>query len=104
MTDRILPALGPATVALPRAETALTIAALEMAAAGVAAAWVPETLARLGISQGRVTELPPALPGCDLAVRAVRLKGARAPAEDLVWDHILALRDLGADPSRRLPA
>jgi DNA-binding transcriptional LysR family regulator len=104
MTDRILPALGPGTVALPRAETALTIAALEMAAAGVAAAWVPETLARLGISQGRVTDLSPALPGCDLAVRAVRLKGARAPAEDLVWDHILALRDLGADPSRRRPA
>lgn len=92
MADRILPALVPETVALPKAETALTIAALEMAAAGVAAAWVPETLARLGMAQGRVADLSPVLPSCPLFVRAVRLRGARGQAEDVVWNHILALR------------
>lgn len=95
MADRILPALNPGTVALPRAETALTIAALEMAAAGVAVAWVPESLARPGILQGRVTDLSALLPSCALSVSALRVKGARAPAEDIVWDHILALRGLG---------
>jgi DNA-binding transcriptional LysR family regulator len=92
MTERILPSLGPRTLAVPRAETALTIAALEMAAAGVATAWVPETLAKLGISQQRVADLSPVLPDCALEVRAVRLKGTRGPAEDVVWDHLLALR------------
>jgi DNA-binding transcriptional LysR family regulator len=92
MAERILPELDPRTVALPRAETALTIAALEMAAAGVAAAWVPQTLAELALAQGRITDLSAVLPNCPLSVRVVRLKGAHGPAEDVVWDHILALR------------
>lgn len=91
MTERILPALHPGWLALPRAETALTMAALEMAAAGVAAAWVPETLARLGIAQGRIADLSAVLPSCALAVRALRLKGPRSPAESLIWDHITNL-------------
>ncbi len=95
MADRILPLLDPGRVALPRAETALTIAALEMAAAGVAVAWVPESLARIGIAQGRVSDLSEILPGCDLTVRAVRLRGARGLAEEIIWDHILALEDSG---------
>lgn len=92
MAERILPALAPTTVALPRAETALTIAALEMAAAGVAAAWVPETLAAIAIAQGRLTDLSAVLPVCPLSIRAMRLKGRRGPAEDMIWDQILALR------------
>lgn len=92
MTERILPALDPATLALPRAETALTMAALEMAAAGVAAAWVPETLARLGIAQGRIADLSAILPACALSVRAVRLKGAHGPAETVIWDQIASMR------------
>lgn len=91
MAERILPELDPRTVALPRAETALTIAALEMAAAGVAAAWVPQTLAQLALAQGRITDLSPVLPSCPLSVRVVRLKGARAPVDEVVWDHILSL-------------
>ncbi|RYI16740.1 MAG: hypothetical protein EON48_10400, partial [Acetobacteraceae bacterium] len=92
MTERILPLLDPGTVALPKAETALTIAALEMAAAGVAVAWVPLSLARPGILQGRIADMSRILPQCPLAVRAVRLRGAREPAEDVVWSQILALR------------
>lgn len=91
MAERILPGLSPGTLAVPKAETALTLAALEMAIAGVAAAWVPETLARLAISQGRITDLSPVLPACPLSVRAVRLKASRGPAEDVIWSHILAL-------------
>ena len=93
MADRILPALAPGCVALPKAETALTIAALEMAAAGVAVAWVPDSLARIAIAQGRVCDLSDRLPSCALTVRAVRLRGARGLAEDVIWGHILALSD-----------
>lgn len=92
MADRILPQFGPGLSGLPKAETALTIAALEMAAAGVAVAWVPETLARLGIDLGRVVDLSPVLPDCPLSVRALRLRGARGRAEDVIWDHLLALK------------
>jgi DNA-binding transcriptional LysR family regulator len=95
MADRILPSLGPDSAALPKAETALTLAALEMAAAGVAVAWVPESLARIGIAQGRVADLSKILPSCDLTVRAVRLRGTRGQAEDIIWRHILALKEAG---------
>lgn len=90
MADRILPRLGTGR-ALPRAETALTMAALEMAAAGVAVAWVPETLARNNLSHGRLADLSPALPDCPLSVRGVRLKGLPGHAETVVWTHLEAL-------------
>ncbi len=99
MSDRILPRLDPGRVALPRAETALTIAALEMAAVGVAVAWVPETLAHPAILSGRVTDLSAVLPDCPLAVRAVRLRGPRGVAEEVIWDHLLALRSEGGAAS-----
>ena len=93
MAERILPRLDARSVALPRAETALTMAALEMAAAGVAVAWVPQSLASL--APARVADLSAVLPACELTVRAIRLRGTRSPAEDLVWSSILSLRGDG---------
>lgn len=91
MSDRILTQLGHGRSALPMVETALTFAALELAAAGVGVAWVPETLARRDIAQGRLADLSATLPGCALAVRAVRLRGAHGPAELVVWNQIQAM-------------
>lgn len=91
MADRILPSLPPRTTALPKAETALTLAAVEMAAEGVAVAWVPVSLARPRILQGALRDLSPDLPSCELTIRAIRLRGIRSPAEEVIWDHILAL-------------
>ena len=85
MVERILPFLGPGTVALPKAETALTNAALEMAAAGVGVGWVPESLARRDLSSGRLRDLSAILPNCPLAVRGVRLKGSPSHAETVIW-------------------
>lgn len=93
MAERILPRLDARSVALPRAETALTMAALEMAAAGVAVAWVPQSLASL--APARVADLSAVLPACELTVRAIRLRGTRSPAEDVVWSSILSLRGDG---------
>lgn len=92
MAERILPALIGRMVPRPKAETALTLAALEMATAGVGTAWVPRSLARLALSQDRVRDLSAVLPTCQLSVRAVRLKGNRSPAEEVIWTHILALQ------------
>lgn len=91
MAALILPAFDPRAIPLPKAETALTIAALEMAAAGVAIAWVPESLARNGIEQARVSDLSSILPSCNLTSRAVRLRGAHGQAEDVIWEQILGL-------------
>lgn len=90
MAERILPLISARSAALPRAETALTMAALELAASGVGVAWVPQSLARLALP--RVSDLSAALPSCELTVRALRLRGQRSRAETVTWDHLAALR------------
>ncbi|WP_374394894.1 LysR family transcriptional regulator [Tabrizicola sp.] len=95
MVKQILPQLGPGRAAVPKAETALTNAALEMAAAGVAVAWVPESLARRDLESGRLSELGDALPSCPLSVRGVRLKGHPSRAEAVIWEFLALPGSLG---------
>ncbi|MFZ1726233.1 MAG: LysR family transcriptional regulator [Albidovulum sp.] len=92
MASKILPALQPTALALPKAETALTLAALELAAVGVAVAWVPKSLALERISSGSVVDLSDLLPSCELQVKAIRLQGKPSPVEAALWSQLLALR------------
>lgn len=90
MANEILPLLPPSPMPVPMVETALTLAALEMATLGVAAAWVPEALAQDRISGGRLVDLSNVLPSCDLLVKAARLPGADGPEELSFWSQLLA--------------
>ena len=92
MESKILPLLAPTAVPVPMAETALTLAALEMAAVGVAVAWVPQSLARERISMGRLVDLSEVLPSCDLLVMAARLHGASGRVEMDFWARLLVLQ------------
>ncbi len=69
-----------------RAETALTLAAVEMASVGVAVAWVPESLARDRIGRGDLADLSDVLPGCALEITAVRLRQISGAVQRVVWD------------------
>ncbi len=91
MARKILPLLEPTTVASPKAETALTLAALEMAAVGVGVAWVPKSLALERVLNGRLVDLSNVLPSCELQVRAVRIQGKPSTAEAALWAQLLAL-------------
>jgi hypothetical protein len=77
------------------AETALTLAALEMAAVAVAVAWVPASLARARIGTGELVDLSETLPDCELEVTAARLLGNSGAAEDRVWDQLSRPLDHG---------
>ena len=88
MDRKILPALPSALRPLAKAETALTLAAMEMALAGFAVAWVPHSLAGRHISEKRLDDLSAALPACDLNVTALRLPGEDRPAAQEVWEWI----------------
>jgi DNA-binding transcriptional LysR family regulator len=92
MARKILPLLGPTIVLSPKAETALTLAALEMAAVGVAAAWVPRSLAAERIANGSLKDLSDVLPSCKLQVKAVRIQGKPSAAEAALWSTLLSLR------------
>lgn len=91
VVDRvILPRLQHATRPVPKAETALTLAALELAAVGVAVAWVPMSLAAKRIADGSLVDLSATLPSCRLEVTSVRLFGDPWPVADSAWSEILA--------------
>lgn len=91
MARKILPLLEPVTLASAKAETALTLAALEMAAVGVGVAWVPKSLAQDRLQTGRLFDLSKLLPSCELQVRAVRIQGKASTAEAALWAQLLAL-------------
>ena len=74
---------------IPKAETALTLAALELAVVGVGVAWVPISLARRRIDDGSLIDLSATLPSCQLDVTSVRLFGNPWPVADSVWSEIL---------------
>ena len=74
----------------PRAETALTLAALQLAATGVALAWVPETLARGQILAGQVVDLGARLGTQPLRLAMARLRTARSNDAEQVWQALLA--------------
>lgn len=78
---------------LPKAETALTFAAVEMAISGFAVAWVPFSLAKERIADGILLDLSDQLPEADLDITAVRLIGASEPPQQAIWSQF-------ASPSR----
>lgn len=90
----------------PRAETALTLASIEMATMGIGVAWVPESLALHRIKAGKLADLSDRLPSCSLEVTAVRLVGKPGRVEMAVWDRLLKYRHPGVsiqDPDIGLP-
>lgn len=81
----ILPRLDNLDGVRHRTETALTIAALHMAAAGLGVAWVPHTLARRPIEEGQLTELSDQLPSAAMQLIARRLKGPATEQAQHIW-------------------
>ncbi|NJM83204.1 MAG: LysR family transcriptional regulator [Tabrizicola sp.] len=103
MARKLLPTLPDHLRATPKVETALTLAALELATAGIGVAWVPSSLAASAMSDRRLVDLSDELPAFDLLMTAVRLAGTVGEVEALVWDRLrmLAARALRAEPSSR---
>jgi DNA-binding transcriptional LysR family regulator len=85
MQRLILPDFHAVARPVAMAETALTLAALEMAAVGVAVAFVPASLARARLNTGELADLSPLLPSCGLEVTAARLVGQSGDAPGQVW-------------------
>lgn len=100
MAQEILPAVGHMTRIEPQVETALTLAACELALSGIGVAWVPLSLARPLIDAGRLINLSASLPACDLDVMALRLRGSAAPVAGAVWDDMAQK----AEVSRAIPS
>jgi DNA-binding transcriptional LysR family regulator len=91
MERKILPFLDTRAHVRPQVETALTLAAVEMAVAGIGVAWVPESLALGRIASGQLTDLSAELPSCDLEIIAMRLQGNLSLAGTVFWSQLEAM-------------
>ncbi|HEX7074748.1 MAG TPA: LysR substrate-binding domain-containing protein [Hyphomicrobiaceae bacterium] len=88
MNREIFPKLRSQSFLRAKAETALTLAALQLALTGVGVAWVPRSLAAKDIAYGNLTELSHIFSKARLTIGAIRLAGSKSPAEQEVWNII----------------
>ena len=92
MDRTILPRVRSEIEAVPRAETALTSAALELATAGIGVAWVPRSLAQRSLAAEEIHDLSETLPSCQLSIAALRLHDVATEAGQLMWDLLRSMR------------
>ena len=85
MNRELFPKLRKYVFVRPKAETALTLAALQLALTGVGVAWVPRSLAAKELDDGDLTDLGHIFAKATLSIRAIRLAGPKSPTEQGVW-------------------
>ena len=73
-----------------KTETALTIAALHLATAGVGVAWVPLKLAQRSIAEGVLTNMSDRLPSALLQLNALRMNGPCPARVERVWQSLIS--------------
>lgn len=96
MEQELVPYLPPGISIVRRAETALTLAALQLAIVGVGIAWVPRSLAVRHLEDGTLADLSDWLPSSNLTVAAMRINQSkgRSAAEVQVWSRLTEIDDL----------
>lgn len=88
LSKEIFPMLPPGIYLRRKAETALTLAALQLALEGVGVAWVPESLAAKELTRGGLGDLSGTLIQSKLLLAAVRIHGRQSSAISDVWEVI----------------
>lgn len=73
-----------------KAETALTLATLPLALAGVGVAWLPYSIAAADLAKGKLSDLSDILPASKLSIVAVRLNDPTTKSNDAAWNIITA--------------
>lgn len=88
---QIMPRLPTGVTPLPVAETALTLAMLQLALNEIGIAWLPFSLVSDALAQERLVRVDDVLPAQDLNIRMLRLHGPRPEHSNAIW-HDLATR------------
>lgn len=88
LNREIFPMLPPGIYLRRKAETALTLAALQLALEGVGVAWVPESLAAKELARGGLADVSGTLMQSRLLLTAVRIHGRHSSAIADVWEVI----------------
>lgn len=68
-----------------KVETALTVAAMQIAAAGVGIAWIPKSMLDNLPAPDALVQYTDILPGAMIATTAARLIGRKSKTEEVIW-------------------
>jgi len=86
----ILPRMSHVGRVLVRVETALTLAAMQCARAGLGVAWTPRSLVADEIARGDLLDLSGSLPAVEMRLLAVHVRGVGSAARAAAWPDIIA--------------
>ncbi|WP_109311902.1 LysR family transcriptional regulator [Ruegeria sp. AU67] len=84
----IAPRLPEGKTAVPRAETALTLAILQYALNEIGIAWLPHSLVAPHLSEGTLVCIDDVLPTQLLAIRVVRLAESQSDHAEQIWNKL----------------
>lgn len=87
-TRMIGPRLPPGTTATPIAETALTLAMLQLALSELGIAWLPLSLVSQSLTRGELVRLDDTLPAHILDIKMVRLRAIHTEQNNAIWRRI----------------
>lgn len=88
--DRMIaPRLPDGLTPIARAESALTLAILQLCLNDIGVAWLPETLMVDHLSSGRLVRVDDALPSQALDIRLLRLSEEQTDRSLRVWRHVI---------------
>jgi DNA-binding transcriptional LysR family regulator len=86
----ILPRMSHVGRVRVRLETALTLAAMQCARAGLGVSWTPRSLAADEIARGTLVDLSGSLPSVEMRLLAVHVRGVGSAAVATAWPDIVA--------------
>ena len=98
LDQEVLPRIPSTNFINIKAETALTLAALQLALNGSGVAWIPRSLAKEKLHENNLTDLSDSLPSAELTIWAIRLNIAKSEVEESIWNTVRSI-SVSADPT-----
>ncbi|MGB0439406.1 MAG: LysR substrate-binding domain-containing protein, partial [Paracoccaceae bacterium] len=86
---KIAPRLPPNTTIVTVAETALTLAMLQLVLTDIGIAWLPQSLTRDALNHGTLVPLEGALPAQSLSIKIVRVSEIQTEYAEQVWSDLI---------------
>ena len=87
-TQMISTRLPIGTGTMPIAETALTLAMLQLALSEIGVAWLPFSLVAQSLSQGDLVRIDDTLPAQTLDIKMVRLRATQTERSESIWQYL----------------
>lgn len=87
-TQMIGPRLPIGAATMPIAETALTLAMLQLALSEIGIAWLPFSLVSQSLSRGDLVRVDDTLPAQTLDIKMVRLRATQTEQGESIWQHL----------------